>query len=302
MRDTEESLTAERSLRDRRGSIPRPLRPDHGRRHRHVQDDLPPGDPSLGVHCIGTHATELIHIGQAVITWGDLDYFSTRCSTTRRCRGLQDRRPQRRESTSPRPTDHRDGPSNEEPVMRCSRTRRSSSVPIPGRPSGPRRRADRRRSPLDFDGRPTGEQDAEILAHLPSPLRSAGSRPHHRGPRHRRAGGPCRRPSSPLRSGPQFASGVWSASAMRRLNRPRPGSCRDPGRSRCGCRCPAAPAVGHRLIGGRNRSMSATGEFVIRRSGSDRRPVEHLPHPSGIVRPHHDPRRRPGDRHEQVAP
>lgn len=30
----------------------------------------------LGVHCIGTHATELIHIGQAVIALdGDLDYF-----------------------------------------------------------------------------------------------------------------------------------------------------------------------------------------------------------------------------------
>ena len=30
----------------------------------------------LGVHCIGTHATELIHIGQAVISLGgDLDYF-----------------------------------------------------------------------------------------------------------------------------------------------------------------------------------------------------------------------------------
>jgi hypothetical protein len=30
----------------------------------------------LGVHCIGTHATELIHIGQAVIALGGgLDYF-----------------------------------------------------------------------------------------------------------------------------------------------------------------------------------------------------------------------------------
>ena len=39
----------------------------------------------LGVWVLGTQATELVHIGQAVMAFGGtLDYFSPACSTTRR--------------------------------------------------------------------------------------------------------------------------------------------------------------------------------------------------------------------------
>ena len=44
---------------------------------RDVQDAVPPRDGRLlGVHIIGTGATELIHVGQAVLALGGgLDYF-----------------------------------------------------------------------------------------------------------------------------------------------------------------------------------------------------------------------------------
>jgi len=47
----------------------------------------------LGVHILGEGATELIHIGQAVLNLkGTIDYFIQTRSIIRRCGSLQDRR------------------------------------------------------------------------------------------------------------------------------------------------------------------------------------------------------------------
>ena len=75
----EHELTrAEGPVRGGRGALPGDrARADPRRPRRHAQDAVPPRDPQLlGIHCIGTGATELVHVGQAVLGLsGGLDYF-----------------------------------------------------------------------------------------------------------------------------------------------------------------------------------------------------------------------------------
>ena len=76
---TEEEVREQRHpLRMRHRALPRDLaRPHHGARDRLHEDDLRARDRRLlGVHIVGEGATELIHIGQAVLNLqGTLDYF-----------------------------------------------------------------------------------------------------------------------------------------------------------------------------------------------------------------------------------
>ena len=60
-------------------------RPDDGRRGRHAQAARLAEDRSLlGVHVLGTGATDLVHIGQALMGGGEgVDFLVRRSSTTR---------------------------------------------------------------------------------------------------------------------------------------------------------------------------------------------------------------------------
>ena len=76
---TEDQLTEER-VPFEVGRLPLPRtrpRPDHRRRARHAEAaGVPETAQLLGVHCFGTGATELIHIGQAVMgCGGTVDYL-----------------------------------------------------------------------------------------------------------------------------------------------------------------------------------------------------------------------------------